>query len=418
MDKTIWQKRSRFLAQAFILSGALNIALLATFCFFLLGERKNQVAFDSPPAEIFSDNQKKMSNNAEVLNVFCEKNFQELVELLSNKELLEDGYSKRDFALAILVAFHQFNLEKALGGGSLQQRQILFSRHSQGEAIDLTIFPGLDDEHYKAILLYAKTERWPLTSQGLFFEIKRSMEAHQLLDSTLEETFCLSQEFLAISTLMHRSGFSLPKEELLEMLSQGNWRSIEQLYSQQKESQDLSVERGRSFLLQYLDQRSRKAACLLLKNDLEFTVRRLSDDQVLFVLDCADYKEKHAYALLKALLCSTRGERVFRIAAEKLYASVGEPMPAQWNLLQTVQRFFPEALKQSPSSQPPAEVAPASQVVSVNMEKKGKKGKYIVQEGDSLWKIARKHRCSIEGIKEINRLDSERLKPGQELQLP
>lgn len=420
MDKTIWQKRSRFLAQALILSGALNIALLATFCFFLLREQKGQVSFDSPPALTTSADQEKSLSNAEVLRLLCEKNFQELVDLLSDKAKLEDGYLKRDFALAILVAFHQFNIERALGGGSLQQRQILFARHSQGESVDLTIFPGLGDEHYKAILQYARTEKWPLTTQGLFFEIRRALSARQVPDPALIETFCLSQEFLSASTLMNRSGFPMTKEEVLELLSQGDWRSLDRFYAQQKISQDLSPERSRLLVVDYIEQRSSRAARLLLQHDLEFTIRRLSDDQVLFVLDNADFKEKNAQALAKALLCSTRGERVFRVAAAKLYASAGESMPERFNLLAAIQHFCPEALKQAPPSQlPPAPAVPATiSNALLKVEKKKVQKGYIVQEGDSLWKIAKKHKVSIDSIKEINHLESERLKPGQELQLP
>ena len=169
--------------------------------------------------------------------------------------------------------------------------------------------------------------------------------------------------------------------------------------------------------MDYLDQRSRKAARLLLQYDLEFTVRRLSDDQVLFVLDSADLMEKNTIALAKALLCSTRGERVFKVAAEKLYAHVGESIPQEFNLLKAIQRFCPEALRQSPlpvpQTLPPLTIQPSQKT-----ERKSTKKGYIVQDGDSLWKIAKKYRTSIDSLKEINHLESERLKPGQELQLP
>lgn len=413
MEKGIWQKRSGFLSQALIFSVALNVALLATFGYFLLRGQKAQVAFASPPS---TETVEKTINNAEILRLLCEKNFSELVELLSDKQNLEDGYLKRDFALAILVSFHQFHLEKALNGAALQQRQILFSRHPQGESIDLAIFPGLTDEHYEAIIKYARTEKWPLTSQGLFFEIKRALATNKTPDLLLIESFALSPEYISITTLFSRSGAVIPKEELFELVTQGDWQTLNSLYEQQKQSQDLSVDRCRTLLVDYLQQHSKKAAQLLLRCDSEFTLKRLTDDQVLFVLDNANLAEKHAMGLAKALLCSTRGENVIRVAAGKLYAQAGEAMPNPFQLLDAIKRFCPGALpKAAPALEKPVVVAPPPSP----MEKSQKSQMlYIVQSGDSLWKIAKKHRVSIEAIVKANHLETERLKPGQQLQIP
>jgi len=43
---------------------------------------------------------------------------------------------------------------------------------------------------------------------------------------------------------------------------------------------------------------------------------------------------------------------------------------------------------------------------------------YVVQEGDSLWKIARKYKIDIDLIKKRNGLKSDALKPGTTLKLP
>ena len=75
--------------------------------------------------------------NAEVLRAYCEKSFVELVQLLEDGQLLEHGYAKRDLALAVLVAFHHFNLERALGGMVVSQRQILFSPYRHAEQIEI-----------------------------------------------------------------------------------------------------------------------------------------------------------------------------------------------------------------------------------------------------------------------------------------
>jgi LysM repeat protein len=416
MDKSIWQKRSKFLLQALIFSVALNIALLSTFCFFLLRKSKEQGAADS--LSTLNSQAVKPIRNGEILRLLCEKNFPELLELLDDKQLLEDGYLRRDFALSILVAFHQFNLEKAVGGLTLQPRQILFSHHPQGESTEILIFSGLNDEQYEAIIKYAKTERWPLTTEGLFFEVKRAFSSGGVPEPGLIRAFSLSQEYLSIATLLHRGGCSVTKEELLELLSEGEWSIIKNFSLKQKQGQDLTPEQARLLLVEYVQHHSKKAARLLLRCDVGFTAKRLSDDEVLFVLDAAEPQDKYVQVLAKALLCSTRGERVIRVAASKLYAQSGETMPSPFQLLEAIKRFCPEAIVKQ--QQPVVEKKLRSEEpLKVSIEKSVKKERfYVVQNGDSLWKIAKKHHVSIERIKKENHLEGESLKPGQELKIP
>ncbi|WP_166792874.1 LysM peptidoglycan-binding domain-containing protein [Methylacidiphilum caldifontis] len=44
--------------------------------------------------------------------------------------------------------------------------------------------------------------------------------------------------------------------------------------------------------------------------------------------------------------------------------------------------------------------------------------KYVVKRGDSLWKISRKYKVTVEALMAINELKDDRLKPGQELIIP
>ncbi len=43
---------------------------------------------------------------------------------------------------------------------------------------------------------------------------------------------------------------------------------------------------------------------------------------------------------------------------------------------------------------------------------------YVVSTGDSLWRIAQKHRCGVETLQRANRLDGTLIQPGQELRIP
>jgi LysM repeat protein len=43
---------------------------------------------------------------------------------------------------------------------------------------------------------------------------------------------------------------------------------------------------------------------------------------------------------------------------------------------------------------------------------------YVVQQGDSLWKISRRFGVSVETLKSYNQLKSDSIKPGDTLKIP
>jgi len=188
-----WIKRTRWLTQALIISGTLNIGLLSTFIYFALKEKQRPV-----PLEVAMTPQKSpldpsaQLNMQQLLSEYSTFSFQDLMLRLGNADHVEAGYTKRDLALACLVEFHHFNLERALGGLKLQRRTLAFLGPKEEEKIELNIFPGLADYQYQAISSYAKTEKWPLTPQGLFFELKSMTPPYE---TTLLEAFYLTPDF-------------------------------------------------------------------------------------------------------------------------------------------------------------------------------------------------------------------------------
>lgn len=89
---------------------------------------------------------------------------------------MEDGFSERDIALGCLVAFHNFDVSRALLGHDqpAQQRSLIYGRLKSGEPAAIDVYTGLTEQQYQAIKDFATTERWPLTSKGLFWQLKRS----------------------------------------------------------------------------------------------------------------------------------------------------------------------------------------------------------------------------------------------------
>ncbi|MBS0627987.1 MAG: hypothetical protein JSS09_07235, partial [Verrucomicrobia bacterium] len=205
MDKSLeqhWMQRARFLTQALILSGTLNIGFLSTCIYFVLKDKQAAISYEIP-AEV-----KKQFTNEQVLRAYSQASFQDLLLRLESKEKMEEGCVRRDFALACLVAFHNFPVEKVLGEAFLQKRVTSFHLKEGGSPIEMTLYVGLKDEHFEALLQFAKTEKWPLTSKGLFLNICQNPFP---CDPTLLDAFYCTPEFHAIYSLLQKYISYLPK---------------------------------------------------------------------------------------------------------------------------------------------------------------------------------------------------------------
>ena len=393
-----WERKVRFLTQALILSVALNVGLVATFFYFLLQKKETPVVFELSPIEKTSDS---LNTNQEILRVYSTLSFQQLLSLLEDDAVVEEGYRKRDLALASLVAFHFFNLEKALSSLPLQKRQLSFLNQEGQERVDITVFPGLSDEQFQALIQYVKTEKWPLTAQGVFFELKQGRQ-----DPTLLETFYLTSEFRVVEALFTRSGLSFPKEFLVLLLTQGDWDVIKELTEEQKVAQDLSSQKLKNFLLVYVKKRSLLAAKILLEWDREFVAKKLEDFDLILFLDLFPQTNPSFTLLLQELLCSPRSDVIWRKSAEKLYTFHQLPIPETYNYELVLQTFFPEILRSK------------KEIIKTTEPPSSKKRTYIIQPGDNLWKIAKKHKVSIDALRKQNKLTTDKLKVGKELEIP
>lgn len=407
MSNTItpsWEKRVKFLTQTLILSLALNIGLVATFFYFVLQKKKTSVVFERSPVEATKDGLVESLSNEMLLTAYSTLSFQELLDILKDTTAVEDGYKKRDLALASLVAYHFFNLEKALNSLPFQKRNLSFIHQEGQEKIDITVFPGLSQEQFDAVIQYAKTEKWPLTTKGIFFELKDEVQRQ---DTTLLETFYLSSEFRLIETLFTRSGLLFPKEFLVFLLTQGDWTLIENFADEQKQAQDLSPLKLKTFLLNYVKKRSLPAAKILLQWDREFVAKKLEDFDLILFLDLFPESTPALTLLLKDLLCSPRSDAIWRKSAEKLYTFHKLPMPETYNHDLVLQTFFPDLSRPKVESIPDIETTPPSQ-----------KRTYVVQPGDNLWKIAKKNKVTIDALRKHNRLTTDKLRPGRVLEIP
>jgi hypothetical protein len=350
---------------------------------------------------------------------------EQLITQLNDREFIEEGYTYRDVALAVLVNFHQFDIARAIGENILLQQRKL--EIENGNSVFL--YPGISEEQYHTILHFSLRERWPFTGEGLFHRIQKQMPS---LDTSLLDAFYLTPEFLTIHTLIHRAetpaDSPVEKPDLVRMLSEGTWKMLADFVAQQRIVQDLSATRRQKFLLDYIDQKSPMAAYILLKTDYDFSLRKLDDTDTLRILRLIKEKKVIAEKYATALLISPRSDLIWQTAAQRLYEYAGEKPPEKHIYLSALARF---------TSSNPISTTPAP--LSIEKKKTTEKIKvtttsvpiqttktphpssprfYIIQEGDSLWKIAHRFHVDIETLKNHNQLQSDLLKPGTTLKIP
>lgn len=408
-----WVQRARVLTQALIISGTLNIGLLSTFVYFILKEKQAVVSSDRV---LSSQEIKKSFTNDQILKTYSEFSFYDLLSALENKDLVEDGYAKRDLALACLTAFHCFPIAKVLGEGVLQKRIAQF--RSETDSVELLVFSGLKDDHFEAVSQFAKTEKWPFTAQGLFLKIQKS-EAP--FDPSLLEAFYITSEFHRVHTLFQKSVPSMEKAALIDILKSGSWEKFREISEKLRTHQCFDEESSRDALISYaLEFGSKVAAGALLQYQSEFFMKRLTDLQILAFFDL-DLDQKQTLEMVaKELLLSPRSDMVRQKAASYLYSQAQEIMPQPYDHLASLRRFFPEKMAAQVKVLPVAVQVPATPPAPSVLKKAIPKALRVhkIEAGDSLWKIARKYGTSVEAIMKVNQMDSEKLKLGRTLQIP
>ncbi len=408
-------RRIRRLTQALIASGALNILLATLFVYWAVRERPPTPYFELKPADV-REQQTPLAidkSNSEVLRSFKTLPFEQLIAKLSSLQLVESGYTQRDLALAALIAFHYFDFSRALLGQEQpqQQRLIMLGFKPDGKPVEVTVYPGLTEAQWQAITQFAHRERWPLTAKGLFLKVRKQK---QYPDTSLLDAFFLTPEFLSVETLFNRAEVPVDKNELLAVIRQGNWPMLASFFEQQKQAQDLSPARRQRFLLEYIERGSKAAVYLMLKTDGAYAVRKLDDTHIIALLAQMTEKTPIAERFALAVLTTPRSDAVWNSASERLYQYAGEPLPEKFQHHAALKRFLPK-LAANKTVQVPVSPTKAPQPPS---PKSQKEIAYVVQEGDSLWKISRRHKVEIDKIKAYNKLETDFLKPGTTLKIP
>lgn len=411
MDNRLEQIRR--LTNLLFLSVTANVCLLALFIYWIVRDRPPIPYYELKPAQQQEQNTSVTleMNNVQTLRLFRTFAKEQLLAKLSDSRLIDDGYSQRDLALACLIQYHHFDLMRALGEPipDSQIRKLGYTKKQGGPPVQIVVYSGLTEPQYQRIISFANTEKWPLTSRGLFLNLRRSFTNKEPIEPTLADAFCLTPEFMAVEMLFTRSGTTVDRSDLFQALAEGSWDALSKFNEEQKALQDLSSTRRQKFLLSLVHAKSKTAAYLLLKTDFSFAVRKLDDNSVIKIIELLTDKTPEAEKFSLALFKSPRGESVRKVAAQKLQdynveiAHI-EPLVKKQNLLPLP--AHPPA-KKNLAIPPPKRQLPCKTIRY-----------YVVKEGDSIWKIANLYKANVDDIRKTNQLKSDYLKPGLTLKIP
>lgn len=382
-------KNFRTLVIALIFSGALNIAFLAAFVFSSLKGSTLTLSAAKPKPS----NQAE-TTNGQLLTSMSRLSFRELVSFLTNRDLVEEGYAKRDLALAALVSFHHFNIEKALSSTPLQVRTFVLG---EGQKVDL--FPGLNEDQFEAVIRFAYQEKWPLTAKGIFALLQKK---DLVRDESLEQAFLHTPEFYALQVFFQKSDSPQEPAALLSLACEGTWDLLEKFIREQSQTLDFSTDKRRSLLLSYISLRSETAAHLLLRTDFAFALKKLEDRGILELLALLKKQTEEGTKFCIDLLKSPRADAIWQAAATTLYTYAGEMPTAPIDPKAVLARFAPEQAPSKPAAAP----APSNSRF------------HIVKDGESLWKISRQYKIKVDEIVKLNGLEKDALFPGMTLKLP
>lgn len=391
-----WAKRMRVLTLGLIFSGALNIALLASFVFYVLKDKEASFSISLPS----KGERTQEATIGTAIQTLAKLSFRELVSYLTNRDLVEEGYTKRDLAVAALAGFHHFNLEKALGTPPSQKRTVALDGDKKIE-----MYPGLANDQFEAVIRYAYQEKWPLTSKGLFCLLQKP----GICDESLVQAFCLTPEFYALTALFQKTEAPQNPAVLVKLVAEGNWDLLERFSHEQEQMLDLSLDKRRRLLLSYLSLQSPTAAQLLLQTDFAFALKRLDDRGVLDLLGLLREKSETSQKYCAELLRSPRSDAVLQAAAQRLYFFTGETASASMDLKEAVAKFAPQAAEvPAPAPAPAPAAVPQPPVFKT----------HVVKEGESLWKIARQYKIKVDELVRLNEIEKDKLFPGMTLRIP
>jgi LysM repeat protein len=401
----LW-RQVRFLTFSLIASGAFNIVMAVLMISSYLTEPPPVTTFRYKPISLEKKYEKSISV-AEQLEEYRKLSFGELCDLLNDTAYLADGYTRRDVALSTLVTFHHLNIDAVIPAEHHEARTL---RLTDGEEVEL--YPSSNEALFSALNAYIHEESWPYTSEGMLSLLQKPGWNN---DDTLKEAFYLSSEFSLIELLFRRDETPLSREEILALLIEGKWEEIHSFTEEQSYDLDISPLARIHFLETFLPHGSKRAAKLIVERDPFLAADELTNDSMMQLVSLLDERSDASEMFLFEIIMSPRSETIWQQAAQHLYTWEGEEVPEPYDHMIVVQRFIPRnILEESIVIVTEDEEENDDTAKEEEEEDKG----YTVIDGDSLWKIAKKHGITTQALRDANDISNDVLKTGTVLHIP
>ncbi|HPE85024.1 MAG TPA: LysM peptidoglycan-binding domain-containing protein [Chlamydiales bacterium] len=357
---TDWQAKAKWLAQILIISVTINVGLVATLCYFAVRGKKNFTGYEMSHHEKRPRRASLTQTNEEVLGAFSLLAFDDLLRMLKDDSLVEEGYTKRDLALTCLVSMHHFDLDRALPHLNIKPKQATFLDET-GADLTLTFYPNMNDKHFEVIKKFAKREKYPITPEGIF----RWLQATPT--PPLKKAFARTFEFQALQTIFTRTGDPVDIETVFDLMLSSDFQTLQKSVELVRQHPQLTLDTKRDVLMAYVRAGSQIAAQLFVDTDFYFVAKRLSNKDL---------------------------------------AQVMELIPQDSQSYQALAAHIQDSLR---------DIA----IVEEQNQTSNTKKIHTVADGDTLWDISRHYKISLEDLKQANAIESEyHLRPGNQLIIP
>lgn len=370
------EKRIKLLTIALSVSCAFNIGLMINFGFMAVNQMRGTEGVHQVKSKRLASFEPLCFS--QVIDRYFDRSMEELMVDLKDCTYVEEGYKVRDIALSFLVHFHFFNLDQALGQPPQERRVAKFQKKGSNETFDIPLFPGLKDSHFLAIEKFLNAEKWPITAEGLFEELKKEGKK----DPSLIQAFYKTAEFEAMLLLVKRNKLSISKAQVIQLMLLYDYLDIKKLARHLMKTGEFTLQACREFLMGAVHKGSTAAATLLVEADSPYVLKICEDEEAALILKLLKTKTDKTLEVLKGLIASMRSEKIRKEAALRLYVLYADELAKEVSVIGKVKK------KQEAAHE-------------------GKS--YRVKEGDTLYKIAKAHGTSVEKIIEWNGL--ERQKP-------
>lgn len=379
-------ERFRWITQTLILSICLNIIFIGIFFYFFVRENPLTLSIDYFPKE--ETPKKVVGSTQELIKHYLSCPYNELLTQLDQLELVEYGFRKRDFALAVLVKRDYLDIQRALGRKYLPVRKMLLEPDDE-----FPLFMQISEGDIEKIKHFIQLEPWPLSAEGLFMQLKHGKREHSLLMA-----FFQTPEFLMLESIFARGENKLKKRDLLDLVMEGSFETLSSFSKGLKKEGDFSDEARRCFILHYITAGSSKAAHIFLISDFSYIVKSLSNESLISLLEVLPPSEESAL-LIQKILESPR-EDSLKLKAKKWLTLLEERSEDVARVIPRVgtgqlRPVFRETPLPSPSPQ-----------------------MHVVQPGESLWIIAKKYQVKVDDLMRVNQLQTSQLQVGKVLKIP